>query len=88
MGAASELGSLEPGKRADFVVRRPDVSENLGRDHALEFAVIADASSVGSVFVNGKCVVRQGEVLRADDHAVISRAQESVRDLAARVGLA
>lgn len=58
VGAASELGSLEEGKRADFVVRRPDVSENLGRDHALEFAVLADANS-----------------------------QDSVRGLAARVGL-
>ncbi|TPI27658.1 amidohydrolase family protein [Mesorhizobium sp. B3-2-1] len=88
VGAASEIGSLEVGKRADFVVRRPDVSENLGRDYALEFAVIADANSIEFVFVNGECVVSQGEVLRADDHAVISRARDSVRGLAARIGLA
>lgn len=88
IGAASELGSLEASKRADFVVRRPDVSENLGCDHALEFGVLADAQSIEFVFVNGECVVSQGEVLRADIHAVISRAQKSVRRLAARIGLA
>lgn len=87
VGAASELGSLEVGKRGDFVVRRPDVSENLGRDHALEFAVLANADSIEFVFVNGECVVSQGEVLRVDDHAVISRAQDSVRRLAACIGL-
>lgn len=87
VGAASELGSLEVGKRADFVVRRPDVSENLGRDPALEFAVIADASTVHSVFVDGKCVVKHGEVLKADPLAVVARARQSVRGLAARLDL-
>lgn len=87
VGAASELGSLEVGKRADFVVRRPDVSENLGRDPALEFAVIADASTVDSVFVDGKCVVQDGEVLKADPIAVVALARQSVRGLAARLDL-
>ncbi|MBZ9761755.1 amidohydrolase family protein [Mesorhizobium sp. CA8] len=87
VGAASELGSLEPGKRADFVVRRPDVSENLGCDPALEFAVIADASTIASVFVEGKCVVKHGEVLNADAPAVVARAHQSVRGLAARLNL-
>ncbi|UCI31993.1 amidohydrolase family protein [Mesorhizobium sp. B4-1-4] len=87
VGAASELGSLEIGKKADFVVRRPDVSENLGRDPALEFAVIADASTIDSVFVDGKCVVKHGEVLKADTLAVVARAHQSVRGLAARLDL-
>ncbi|MBZ9994069.1 amidohydrolase family protein [Mesorhizobium sp. BH1-1-4] len=87
VGAASELGSLEIGKRADFVVRRPDVSENLGRDPALEFAVIADASTIDSVFVDGKCVVKHGEVLKDDTPAVVARAHQSVRSLAARLDL-
>ncbi|TGV68655.1 hypothetical protein EN803_16460 [Mesorhizobium sp. M2D.F.Ca.ET.160.01.1.1] len=52
--AASELGNLEVGKRAVFLVRRSDVSENLGLDPALEFAVIADAGTIDSVFVDGK----------------------------------
>lgn len=87
MGAASELGSLEVGKKADFVVRRPDVSENLGCDPALEFAVIADASTIDSVYVDGRCVVKHGEVLKADALAVVARAHQSVRDLAARLDL-
>lgn len=87
VGAASRLGSLEVGKRADFVVRRPDVSENLGRDPALEFAVIADADTIDAVFVDGKCVVKRGEVLKADTLAVIARAHQSVRGLAARLDL-
>ncbi|RWC00356.1 MAG: hypothetical protein EOQ57_17345 [Mesorhizobium sp.] len=87
VGAASELGSLEVGKRADFVVRRPDASENLGRDPALEFAVIADANSIDSVFVDGRCVVKHGEVLKADAPAAIVRAHRSVRGLAARLDL-
>lgn len=88
VGADAELGSLEVGKRADFVIRRADVSENLGCDHALELAVIADANSVEYVFVNGECVVKQGEVLCADDRAVVSRAKDSICGLLARLGLA
>ncbi|WP_167506981.1 MULTISPECIES: amidohydrolase family protein [unclassified Mesorhizobium] len=88
VGAASDLGSLEVGKRADFVVRRPDVSENLGLDAALEFAVIADAGTIDSVFVDGKCVLKHGEVLKADRTTVIALARQSVRGLAARLHLA
>ncbi|RWI16548.1 amidohydrolase family protein [Mesorhizobium sp.] len=87
VGAASELGSLEEGKRADFVVRRPDVSENLGLDPALEFAVIADANSIDCVFVDGKRVVEHGQILKGDASAAVARAHQSVRGLAARLYL-
>lgn len=82
LGLADELGSLKVGKKADFVVfdfRRPHlvppvnplgtlVHNGLGRD-------------VEMVFVDGRCIVRDGRPVNADIDAVIAGAQRAAQDL-------
>ncbi|MBZ9761752.1 amidohydrolase family protein [Mesorhizobium sp. CA8] len=87
IGAEGELGSLEIGKRADFVVRGPSVSVNFGFDAGLELGVIGGRDTVEAVFVAGRQVVEKGRVLGLDERAVIAAAHRSARALASRIGL-
>jgi 5-methylthioadenosine/S-adenosylhomocysteine deaminase len=82
LGLADELGSLKVGKKADLVVfdfRRPHlvpatnplgnlVHTALGRD-------------VEMVFVDGRCVVRDGRPTLVDIDAVLADARRTARDL-------
>lgn len=87
IGADAELGSLEIGKRADFVVRCPNASVNFGLDPGLELGVIGGRDTVEAVFVGGRQVVDRGRVVTLDEGAVISAAHRSARALASRIGL-
>ncbi|RWC00358.1 MAG: hypothetical protein EOQ57_17360 [Mesorhizobium sp.] len=87
IGADGELGSLEVGKRADFVVRCASASVNFGFDPGLELAVIGGRRTVNAVFVGGRQIVDHGEILSLDDGAVIGAAHCSARALASRIGL-
>lgn len=87
IGAEDELGSLEPGKRADFVVRRPNASVAFGFDPGLELAVIGGRHTLQAVFVGGRQVVDCGKVVTLDEGSVISAAHRSARALASRIGL-
>jgi 5-methylthioadenosine/S-adenosylhomocysteine deaminase len=87
VGADAETGSLEAGKRADFVVRQPAASESFGFDPPLEGAIIGGQHSVRAVFVNGISVLQDGNFERCDEHAVHAAAHASARSLASRIGL-
>jgi len=87
VGAEGEVGSLEPGKLADFVVRAATSSQGFGFDPPLENAVIGNSQSVRHVFVNGVARVRDGDVVQCDEGAVVAAAHASARALAARIGL-
>ncbi|RWG06082.1 MAG: hypothetical protein EOQ54_08750 [Mesorhizobium sp.] len=87
VGADGELGSLEVGKRADFVVRSPSASVNFGFDPGLELALIGGRQTVKAVFVAGRQIVDRGKVLTLDEDAVVASAHRSARGLASRIGL-
>ncbi|RVD57402.1 hypothetical protein EN828_04350 [Mesorhizobium sp. M2D.F.Ca.ET.185.01.1.1] len=87
IGADGELGSLEVGKRADFVVRYPSASVNFGFDPGLELGVIGGRHTVKAVYVGGRQVVDHGKVVALDEDAVIAAAHRSARALASRTGL-
>ena len=87
IGAAADIGSLEPGKRADIVIRRPSPSEDLGLDRAHEVAVLGRRTSVDTVLVGGRTVVSDGRVVTVDEDRVIAAAHRSARVLASRIGL-
>lgn len=88
VGAELSVGSIEVGKRADIVVRKPQASEHLGLDPALEFGVIAGADSVATVVVDGRVVFEDGHAVAADESAIVARARDSVKSLLSRVMVA
>ena len=80
-----EIGSLEPGKRADIVlvdVRRPGLTPLYSVYSHLVYA--ARGSDVATVIVNGRVVVEDGEILTVDEEEVMERARgfgERVREV-------
>ncbi len=89
LGISDQVGSLEPGKKADFVVI------NLRRASTVPLhdpyaAVVYSARSgaVEHVFVDGEPVVLNGEHVKLDAEAVMEEAEERALDLLRRAGRA
>ena len=84
-----EIGSLEPGKRADVVlvdVRRPGLTPLYRVYSHLVYA--ARGSDVTTVIVNGRVVVRDREIVTVDEEEVMERARsfgERVREVMEKV---
>ena len=79
--ARQDLGSLEPGKKADLsVVRldRPHLTPVL--DVVSSLVHYAQASDVESVMVGGEWIMRDGAVLTMDESAVVQEAQDATID--------
>ena len=80
-----EIGSLEPGKRADIVLvdmRRPGLTPLYSVYSHLVYAT--RGSDVTTVIVNGRVVVQDREVLTVDEEEVMERARafgERVREV-------
>jgi len=76
-GLDKEIGSLEPGKRADLITLRLD------RPHAVplynvysQIVYALKGSDVEDVMVNGKPIVRAGRSLTLDQTVIIAKAKE------------
>ncbi len=65
-----DIGSLEPGKRADFAAFRTDVLELGGADDLVAGLVFSGPHRVDLLVVNGEPVVRGGSLLRADEQEI------------------
>jgi cytosine/adenosine deaminase-related metal-dependent hydrolase len=82
------IGSLEPGKRADIVVRRTNAVELApGVDPAHQLVTIGHGPTADTVLVNGRVVLRGGRSTRVSEDAVIAEARASVGRIAERLGL-
>src|SRR5207302_8234327 len=67
LGMEKEIGSLEPGKRADLIMVRIDRPNAVPMYDAISQMVYAlKASDVRDVMVNGKPVVRDHRILTLD----------------------
>jgi cytosine/adenosine deaminase-related metal-dependent hydrolase len=62
-----DIGSLEPGKRADFAVWRTDGLEFGGAEDLVAALVLSAPHRVDRLYVGGEEVVRDGRLLRADE---------------------
>jgi cytosine/adenosine deaminase-related metal-dependent hydrolase len=62
-----DLGSLEPGKCADFAVWRTDVLEFGGADDHVAALVLSAPHRPDRVYVGGRAVVRDGQLTTGDE---------------------
>jgi 5-methylthioadenosine/S-adenosylhomocysteine deaminase len=87
-GAESEIGSIEPGKRADIVIRREDLADaqpNLAPIKQL--MLISRTKGVDTVLCNGKVVVREGNSTRLDEAEVYALAKLSAKRMGERANV-
>jgi len=91
LGLERRIGSIEPGKAADVIVVRADRphSRPLGGSHPHDTIVYATvASDVRDVVVDGRVVVRDGQLRTGDPAAIAADAEHARATLLERCGLA
>ena len=88
LGLDADVGSLEPGKKADLAVVR------LGRLHSTPATDVVSAlvysseiEDVDTVIIDGRMVLRERKLLTIDEAATIARANSEARNLIARAGI-
>jgi cytosine/adenosine deaminase-related metal-dependent hydrolase len=85
LGLEHEIGSIEPGKRADLIVidrNRPHLLP--GRDPYSTIVYAARATDVRTTIVDGDVLVDAFEPTRMDGQEIAAAASAAARDLAAR----
>jgi cytosine/adenosine deaminase-related metal-dependent hydrolase len=88
IAADRDVGSLEPGKRADVVIRRagtPDAQPAV--DPVFQLAVLSRTPSVDTVIVDGRIVLRAGRSTLVDEEVVFADVRASVARMLGRLGL-
>jgi cytosine/adenosine deaminase-related metal-dependent hydrolase len=90
LGLQDAIGSLEPGKQADFVLLRTDGIEWQPRPRLNPVANLVYSSGghrVDTVAVAGRLVVRHGRLQSRDLDELLGRTAQASADIAARAGL-
>ncbi|MBM3521742.1 MAG: amidohydrolase family protein [Alphaproteobacteria bacterium] len=88
-GLDALIGSLAPGRRADFVIRSTTSAElGPGVDPAHQLVTAGHGAGADTVVVNGRIVLRGGRSTLVDEAAVIAEAHASAMRVASRLGLA
>jgi 5-methylthioadenosine/S-adenosylhomocysteine deaminase len=88
MGLEDRVGSLEPGKRADVVIRSNDVTEaHPALDPIRNLVLVDRTKSVDTVLVDGRPVVERGRATLIENEQVYELADRSARALSRRLGL-
>jgi 5-methylthioadenosine/S-adenosylhomocysteine deaminase len=88
LGLEEELGSIEPGKRADLIVierDRPHLAPD--RDAWSTLAYAARGTDVRLTMVDGEVLVQDFALVHLDAHAIASEARYAAAELAARAGI-
>jgi 5-methylthioadenosine/S-adenosylhomocysteine deaminase len=80
LGLEKEIGSIEPGKRADMIFIKVDQPHSLPMYDVYSQLVYAlKASDVATVMVNGRVVVRNRKVLTLDSASILTKARKRGR---------
>jgi 5-methylthioadenosine/S-adenosylhomocysteine deaminase len=88
VGMARDIGSLEPGKRADLVIHDPNAPQWSPRgDVALQLVWSADGRTVRHVLIDGRVVVQDGRCVTVDLDSLQAEASEAAAKLFARAGI-
>jgi 5-methylthioadenosine/S-adenosylhomocysteine deaminase len=88
LGLEEDIGSLEPGKKADFVLFDLDHPEWVPHhDPAQALVWSATTASISETWVDGRAVYRDRSVTTIDEEALRREAGERARALIRRAGL-
>lgn len=96
LGLDNEVGSLEAGKKADFVVVRVPLSGapfeerqilDGGIDPVSVVVHSCTAADVDMVVVDGSLVVEKGRLVTMDEEETISRARDAIQGIRHRAGV-
>jgi cytosine/adenosine deaminase-related metal-dependent hydrolase len=85
----SEIGSLEPGKRADIILvnmRQPHLWPPANPLQRL--ARFANGADVDTTIVDGRVLMRGRKLVAHDEDAILDRAERAFRLMIERAGLA
>jgi len=88
LGLGAQIGSLEPGKRADLVIfdaDQPEWRPLLNPVQNLVYA--ATGASVRTVMIDGRVVVDDGQVVTIDERDVYARVEQLAPSYLARAGV-
>lgn len=88
LGLENEVGSLEPGKRADLILVDFDQPHLMTAHQAIPKLVYsARGADVVTTIIDGQVIMENREVLTMDEAAVLDRAREATVDLVSRAGM-
>jgi 5-methylthioadenosine/S-adenosylhomocysteine deaminase len=88
LGLDAEIGSIEPGKRADLIVINGGLPHLApGPDPYSTIVYAARASDVRTTIVDGEVLVDEGALVGVDPREIAADARAAARALAARAGV-
>jgi len=83
-----QIGSLEPGKKADLVLISLDEPNAVPMyDVYAQIAYSLKASDVETVMIGGRLVLRDHQLLTVDEPAALAKAREYKKSVAASLGM-
>jgi 5-methylthioadenosine/S-adenosylhomocysteine deaminase len=83
-----EIGSLEPGKKADLILITLDNPNAVPMyDPYAQLAYALKASDVETVIIGGRVVMRDRKLLTVDEAAAIAKAREYKKSIATSLGM-
>lgn len=89
LGWDDEIGSIEPGKRADFVLFDLDHFEWVPYGDPLQAVVYsASPASIAQTWIDGRALYRDGKVQTLDEKSLHREARERAAAIIRRAGLA
>ena len=87
LGLEHRIGSLEPGKRADIVIRANDVPEAFPLTDPISQIVFSSRSkSVHTVLIDGRVVLDARRPTRVDSAEVFAEVERSIKGVFDRMG--
>ena len=88
LGLDTDIGSIQPGKRADvIVVGTQGVHQLPGRDPYSLLVYASRPTDVLATIVDGRVVARHGALVWEDSGTIVAHATEAARALVSRAGL-
>lgn len=88
LGWEDEIGSLEPGKKADIILidlRQPHLIPNFMVAHRVVYEAIG--SDVDTVIVDGRIIMQKRQVLTVSEDEILEAAQNEAVATVDRAGL-